>query len=135
MTRMIGTAAVAVLFLAAPLFSGEQAAKKPLGTWSRTKDDATYRFTFTEDSVRFVADGGGIGKLELDGDYAVTKDGHLYGRVRKILEGTGPNAGDLFGFTFRIKGDTLTISDWRGSGAVALATVLQGEYKKTDKGK
>src|SRR5947209_10665793 len=93
MTRTFCTAAVAWLLLAAPVFSGGQAAKKPLGTWQRTKDDVTFRFTFTEDGVRFLSDGGG-GKLELDGDYAVTKDGHLYGRVRKVLEGSGPSAGD-----------------------------------------
>ncbi len=131
MTRIVCAAVTAVLVLAAPLLSGEQTAKKPLGTWSRTKDDATHRFTFAENGVHFLGESN-FGKLELDADYAVTKDGHLYGRIRKVIEGAGPKAGELYGFKFKLKGDTLTISDWQGTGGAALGQFLQGEYKKVD---
>ena len=128
---MIRTVAVLIAagLLATPLVGGEPVSKKILGTWSRTKDDAKFQFKFTADTVTFMADGP-LGKLELDGDYGITKEGSVYGRIRKVREGAGPTAGELFGFTVGVKGEVLTISDWRGSGGVALATFLQGEYKK-----
>jgi hypothetical protein len=125
------TAVAAVLLAAVTLSAGEPAAKKPLGTWERTKDDTKYQFKITADAMHFTADGPS-GKLELDADFAVTKEGHLFGRIRKIKEGAGPQAGDLFGFAFTVKGDTLTITDWRGSGAAGLAQFLQGDYKKVE---
>ena len=49
-----------------------------------------------------------------------------------VKEGTGVDKGDLFGFGYELKGDILTISDWKGTGGAGFGFVLQGEYKKSD---
>jgi hypothetical protein len=133
MLRCATTALTALLLLGLTLPAGEPAAKKLRGSWSRTKDDTTTKFTFLADGVHYVSEGP-LGKLELEADYAVTKDGkNVYGRVRTVKEGSGPAKGDLFGFGFTTKGDTLTITDWKGTGIVGLAAVLQGDYKMETK--
>ena len=87
-----------------------------------------------------VSDGKGGVKMEarvpglvghMCPDYGISKDGkNLFGRIRTVKEGGGPAKGDLFTFAYRVKGDTLTITDLKGTGAIALAQALQGEYKK-----
>jgi hypothetical protein len=129
------TAAVltAALLSGLALSAGEPGAQKPKGIYARTKDDTLTRFTFKDGEVLYFSEGP-LGKLELEADYAVAKDGkNLYGRIRTVKEGAGPAKGDLFTFAFKIKGDTLTITDWKGTGVLALAAVLQGEYKAETK--
>jgi hypothetical protein len=115
------------------LSAGEKSGKKPLGSWTRTKDDTTMTFRFTEDTLHFVSDGG-LGKLVVESDYGISKDGKVvFGRIRSIKEGTGPNKDDLFSFGCTVKGNTLTITDFKGSGATAVAaSFLQGDYKKVE---
>jgi hypothetical protein len=130
--RWFATATVTVMFLGAlTLSAGETAKKKgPLGEWVRTKDDSTVTFKFTADTLYFTSDST-LGKIDLEADYGISKDGkNLFGRIRTVKEGGGPAKGDLFSFGIRVKGDTLTISDLKGTGAIALAQSLQGEYKK-----
>ncbi len=130
MRRLTAAAVGAVLLSALTLSAGETSAKKPVGKWARTKDDTTIKFHFTADTLHFVSEGG-LGKLELEADYAISKDGKvLFGRIRTVKEGGGPGKGDLFSFDYSVKGDTMTITDLKGTGAVAIAQVIQGEYKK-----
>jgi hypothetical protein len=135
MRFVMATALSAALLSVATLPAGEPSAKKPLGSWTRTKDDTTITFRFTDDTLHYTSEGG-LGKLVAEADYALSKDGKvLFGRVRTIKEGTGPDKGDLFSFGCTVKGDTLTITDWKGTGATALAgSFIQGDYKK-EKGK
>jgi hypothetical protein len=131
MRFVMAAALTAALLTVATLSAGETSAKKPLGTWTRTKDDTTITFKFTNDTLHYMSEGG-LGKLIVEADYAMSKDGKvLFGRIRTIKEGMGPDKGDLFGFGCTVKGDTLTITDFKGTGATALAaTFIQGDYKK-----
>ena len=131
MRFIMAAALTAALLSVVTLSAGETSAKKPLGTWTRTKDDTTITFKFTNDTLHFTSDGG-LGKLVVEADYGMSKDGKvLIGRVRTIKEGQGPDPGDLFSFGCTVKGDTLTITDFKGTGATALAaSFIQGDYKK-----
>ncbi len=133
MLRGATMALTVVLLAAMALPAGETSAKKLLGTWSRTKDDATVHFKFQPDGLHFFSESA-LGKLDLEVDYGVSKDGKvLFGRIRTVKEGLGPVKGDLLSFGFTIAGDTLNITDWKGTGVVGLAAALQGEYKKEAK--
>ena len=129
--RLVTSAALIVVLLSVlTLSAGETAAKKPLGSWVRSKDDTTIKFDIKAETIHFSADGP-LGKSELDADYGVSKDGKvLFGRIRTVKEGGGPGKGDLFSFGYQVKGDTLTVTDWKGTGAAGFAAFLQGEYKK-----
>jgi len=132
MRFVMAAALTAALLSVVTLSAGETSAKKPLGTWTRTKDDSTITFRFTNDTLHYASSDAGGGKLVVDADYAMSKDGKvLFGRVRTIKEGQGPDVGDLFSFGCTVKGDTLTITDFKGTGATALAaSFIQGDYKK-----
>jgi hypothetical protein len=127
----MAAALTAALLSVVTLSAGETAAKKPTGTWTRTKDGSTMTFKFTPDTLLFTSDGD-LGKLVVESDYGISKDGKVvFGRIRTIKEGTGPGKDDLFSFGCTIKGDTLTITDFKGTGATAAASAfLQGDYKK-----
>ena len=133
MRFVMAAALTAALLSVVTLFAGETSAKKPLGTWTRTKDDTTMTFKFTNDTLHYTSDGG-LGKLVVEADYGISKDGKvLFGRIRTIKEGTGPGKDDLFSFGCKVKGDMLTITDFKGTGATALAaSFIQGDYKKGD---
>jgi hypothetical protein len=132
MRQLTAAAVTAMLLSALTLSAGETSAKKPLGQWARTKDDTTTKFHFTAATLHFVSEGG-LGKIDLEADYAISKDGKtLFGRIRTVKEGGGPAKGDLFSFGYSVKGDTLTITDLKGTGAVGIAQSIQGEYKKED---
>src|SRR5438309_1690297 len=112
MRRGAMAALTAVLVFGMALPAGETSAKKLHGTWTRSKDDSMFRFQFGTDGIHFVSEGP-LGKLDLEADYGVSKDGKvLFARIRTIKEGGGPAKGDLISFGFAVKGDTLTITDW-----------------------
>jgi hypothetical protein len=130
MLRRMLLGPVVVLLLGLSLPAGEPAAKKPQGTWTRTVNDSTYEFKFTADTIQYTSQGP-LGKMVLEADYASTRDNKVvFARVRTVKEGSGPAKGDLFSFGFSVKGDSLTITDWKGTGIVGLAGFLQGEYKR-----
>jgi hypothetical protein len=132
MQRFTVAALTSLLLFTLTLSAGETSAKKPLGKWTRTKHDTTVRFHFTNETIHFISDGP-FGKLEVEADYGISKDGKvLFGRIRTVKEGGGVGKGDLLSFDFKIKGDTLTISDWKGTGGAGFGIFLQGDYKKTD---
>ena len=133
MLRHMTIGLTAVLLLGLSLQAGEPAAKQLQGTWTRTMNDSMYEFKFTADTIHYTSDGP-LGKMVLEADYATTKDSKVvFARVRTIKEGSGPVKGDLFSFGFKAKGDSLTITDWKGTGAAGLAGFLQGEYKRAAK--
>jgi hypothetical protein len=132
MLRHMTVGLAAVLLLGLSLSAGEPAGKKLQGTWARTVNDSMYEFKFTGDTIHYTSEGP-LGKMVVEADYATTRDGKVvFARVRSLKEGSGPVKGDLFSFGFQVKGDALTISDWKGTGAVGLAGFLQGDYRKAD---
>src|SRR4051812_1524552 len=107
MRLMTAAALTAALLGGMALSAGENPAKKLKGSYARTKDDTLSRFTFTPDGLLFFADGP-LGKMDVEADYGVSKDGKtVYGRVRTVKEGGGPAKGDLFSFSFSTRDATL----------------------------
>jgi hypothetical protein len=125
---------IVVLFAAAVRAEGEKAAgNKPLGTWKRTVGDASLTFEFKADGMRCVLAAGG-NTIEMDGDYGMTKDGVLFGRVAKVeKKGTndGPSEGDLFSFKVKVDKDTLSLSELKTHNDSAEAKqLIEGDYQK-----
>lgn len=105
--------------------------RPPLGTWYRNKDNTVVRFEIKSDVVHYTSEGP-LGRLELDADYGVSSDSKfLFARIRAVKEGSGIATGELLSFGYSIKGETMTITDWKGTGGAAFASFLQGDYKKT----
>jgi hypothetical protein len=68
--------------------------------------------------------------VAFEADCATTKDGVVYGRVRKVTVGNGPAENDVFSFRYDVDKDTLELSSWKGSGFVAQGVILEGKYKR-----
>lgn len=102
---------------------------KPLGTWKRAEGESTAEFKITADGIRLELNIP-PNTLEFEADYAVLKGNALYARIREMKKGGGPVPGDVFGFNYKIDGDTLELSDWKGSGATAVGVILQGTYTR-----
>ena len=86
---------------------------------------------FKTDTLKCTLSGGGI-TIAIDADYGMAKDGSIFGRISKVeKKGTefGPNAGDLFTFHVRAKGDTLTLSDLGPANNADARQLVEGDYK------
>jgi hypothetical protein len=132
MTRWV-TALALALVVVAPLAAAD-AAKKPLGTWTRTAGDATVSFHFKADGLTVVLKGEGDRKIEALADYGVSKDGVVFGRISKVtrtgIEG-GPEEGDLFSFRLKVEKDKATLSDLGGTHVNEDAKrLVEGDYEK-----
>jgi hypothetical protein len=110
------------------------AAEKPVGKWSRSAGDAKVTFEIKNEAMRILIKAGDR-TIEVDADYAVSKDGHLFGRISKVstsgAEG-GPSEGDLFGFRFKVEKDKMTVSDLKSSHGVndEARQTVEGDYEK-----
>jgi hypothetical protein len=101
------TRCAAVLFggllcftLAAFADEGKSNAAKPLGHWTRALGDNSVAFVIKDDSLRATVNTDG-NIIEVEADYAMSRDGVLFGRLAKVnKKGTeeGPSEGDLFSF-------------------------------------
>ncbi len=132
MARLIAAAIMIGLLFALTAGAQQGTTKKPpLGTWYRNKDNTVVRFEIKADVVRYTSEGP-LGRLELDADYGVSSDSKfLFARIRAVKEGTGIATGELLSFGYSVKGESMTITDWKGTGGAAFASFLQGDYKKT----
>src|SRR5437016_4059168 len=104
-------AALAFLFAGAALCRAEEQPAKPIGTWTRQAGDHDIKFEIKPDGMRCTLKQGGS-SVDIDMDYGVSKDGVLFGRIRKVEKtGTdnGPEAGELFSFRIAVNKDTLTV--------------------------
>lgn len=126
----LGAAVVALVGAAAAQTPATtQAPAKPLGAWKRTEGEASAEFKITADGLRLHLDLP-PNTVEFEADYTVLKGNALYARVREMKQGGGPVTGDVFGFNYKIDGDSLELSDWKGSGATAVGVILQGTYAR-----
>ncbi len=139
MYRVLTTAAAlallaAVLPATAPVSGGDTKPARPSGTWTRTAGDFEVRFDFQADTLKCTLSGGGV-TIAIDADYAVARDGTVFGRISKVDKagGGGPNVGDLFSFKFKVKGDTLTISDLGPETNADARQLVEGDYKGAKK--
>jgi hypothetical protein len=130
------TATIGFLFLlAAPLLADDaKGSPKPLGKWKKTAGDNSVTFEIKADALSVTLSLGG-NTIEAVSDYAMTKDGVIFGRINKVTKkGTedGPSEGDLFSFKVSSGKETLTLSELKSShGEDGDAKALvEGEYQK-----
>jgi hypothetical protein len=133
MTRWLTAAAAVCLLCAAPLAAAD-AAKKPVGTWTRTEGDVSVTFDIKKDGALQVTLKGGDRKIDVTADYGLSKDGVLFARISKIkkenIDG-GPDEGDLFSFRYKVEKDKLVISDLNSPKTSDEAKKLvEGDYAK-----
>ena len=129
--------AVAALLglVAVPASAQKNAPAKPIGTWTRTADPFSISFVIQEDGMKIVLKAEG-NSLTAHADYAVTKDGVLFGRMNKIERmgiDDGPAEGDLFSFKFKITGSEMQLDDLQGKANDDAKRIVQGTYKKGGK--
>jgi len=123
---------VAVVVLV-PVRSEEVTPKNLAGTWTRTVEGRTIKFDIKEKGLTVTLVDGNT-SVEAEAEYAITKDGVLFGIITKVKKtGTdgGPTEGELFSFKPAVEKGKLTISDLNGTkindGARKL---VEGEYSK-----
>ena len=131
--------ATGLLVLAAAPAADKTAAKpaaKHIGTWSKSVDDTTITFA-VKPEVLLITLKRGEQKLEAEADYAVTKDGVLFGRIRKVTKDIdgGPAEGDLFSFRVKHDKDKVVLSDLKGThgGGDEARNLVEGEYSTKGK--
>jgi hypothetical protein len=134
MPRWTTLALTAALLCGAPLSAQDKKAPaRPLGAWARDADGVKVQFAFTDGELRCTI-GAGDAVLDVRADYAVSKDGVLFGRVTGVEKkgiDAGPAIGDLFSFRYEVKDKVLSISNLRGTGSAADgAAVVEGDYKQ-----
>jgi hypothetical protein len=132
------TLAVATLFFSlTSTFADETQSgnAKYLGTWKRTAGDHTLTFEIKPGVMHVVVAANG-NTIEADVDYAITKDGVLFGRISKVIKrgaDDGPSEGDLFSFKLALDKDRLLVSDLRGTGPnedPGVKQLVEGDYEK-----
>ncbi len=104
--------------------------RKPLGTWQKKFEENQIQFEVKPDTFRVTVTTPDV-TIEADADYAVTKDGILFGVIRKVDKKgicAGPMEGDLFSFRYTVNNNVLTIKDLHGTDNEEAKQLLQGEY-------
>jgi hypothetical protein len=122
---------IMVVLAAAPGSSQEKSPARPIGTWVKDQGDAKITFKMSADTFQCIISGGGV-TLTVEGDYGVSKDGVIFGRISRVdRQGTdvGPMVGELFSFKYAIKKDVMTLSDMRGASAGEARALIEGDYK------
>jgi hypothetical protein len=131
MMRCATVAVVVVVFTAASLPGGDKKISKPVGTWARSAGDLEVKFQIKDDTLKCTLSGMGL-TLDIDADYAMSKDGVIFGRISKVDKkgaDVGPNVGDLFTFKFAVKDNVLTISDLGPQNNADARELIEGDYK------
>jgi hypothetical protein len=110
-------------------------ATRPVGVWKSGLGQPNAEIKVTEEGFELTLSMP-PNRLAFEADCTTTKDGTLYGRVRKLKVGNGPVPDDVFGFQYEVQGDSMKISGWKGSGVMAQGVILEGTYTRSaDKAK
>ena len=131
MMRCAMVAVVVMSFTGASLPGGDKKIQKPVGTWARSAGDIEVKFQIKEDTLKCTLSGMGL-TIDVDADYAMSKDGVIFGRINKVDKKggcVGPNVGDLFTFKFTVKDNVLTISELGPQNVADARELIEGEYK------
>lgn len=114
--------------------AADAAASAPVGRWLHQAGDNQIVFDIQKNGTLrctvTLADGASI---ELGADYSMSKTGILYGVVTKVKkDGTeeGPRVDDVFGFSFQLDKEELTITKLRGDVSFEARDLIEGEYRK-----
>jgi len=131
--------------------------EKPLGVWRRSVKSGSIEFRIEQDHLKAIIireDGKRRLKVDFRADYALSKDGVLFGLVTSAAAdgGKGDDAFPLadvltiekalidapFSIRFRVDGDTLTVKDFRigvlgGQLTEEELPLYMGRYQKHEK--
>lgn len=130
---MVRTMAAVMVAFTAVAWAAEKAPAKPVGTWERSVDSHKVAFTFNADGTMKIAVEAGTKKIDIAGEYGVTKDGSVYAVMTKVTKDIdeGPEKGDLMGFSVSVTDKELTISELKGSRMNdAAKKIVEGTYSK-----
>jgi hypothetical protein len=135
MIRWVTAAVALCLVCAAPLAAADKA-KTPVGTWTKTEGELSVTFVIKKDGINITLKGGDR-KIDVMGDYGLTKDGVLFARINKITKENvdgGPEEGDLFSFRYKVEKDKLVVSDLMSAKTSDEARKLvEGDYTAKEK--
>jgi hypothetical protein len=114
-----------------PAGAQDKTGKAPLGTWKKSDDKITVTIGVTEKAATVTIKSEKL-NLDFEADYGVSGGGKtVYACIRKMKEGDEKLVGELFGFELDVSGEELTLSKFKGTGAVALGGFfMNGKYKK-----
>jgi hypothetical protein len=133
MKKLITCLGIVGMFGAYVLGAELVTAKALNGSWCKSTAEHEIEFTF-KDSTLVITLKRGEDKLVVDCDVAVGREGRVFGTVVQVKEGGiqgGGDKGDLFGFKFQIKGDSIQVNDLRGTNVNEGArNLVEGEFKK-----
>jgi hypothetical protein len=133
MTRSL-TRAFAVAVLALAVHSAAADEKKDKGkpaSWTRETNGIDLKFEFGKDTAKyhvFAGDNGCVvtAKVKFDKDVVTSEITDV--EVKGNFPGA-PKKGDKMSFKWVVKGDTATLSDFKGEDDAA-KDIVEGEYKK-----
>lgn len=128
--RMIFVCLLGLLLVTVSTGQGEKT-KAPLGTWVKEAGAAKLEFKIEAKTLKFSIKDNDK-SIVVDADYAISRDGTLFGRIAKADNGggDGPQAGMLFGFTFKVDGNQMTVSDLTGTDNNEARQAVEGTYTK-----
>lgn len=106
----------------------------PTGTWIKEAEGMTLQFAFQpKDELLIDLTAGDAGAV-LTCKYGQDKDGTVRVEIKKVeVKGDfpgKPSVGEKFGFKWKAKDKTATLSDFTGDQAEHAADIVEGEYKK-----
>jgi hypothetical protein len=118
-----------VLAVSATGFAQGDKTKAPIGTWTRTVGDNKLELKFETKALIFTHKQGSD-SIKVEADYAIARDGTIYGRVAKSQGGeNAPKPGMLFSFRIKMGTKTITLSDLTGTDSAEVRDLVEGEYK------
>jgi hypothetical protein len=133
MTRRLALAGLVFLVLAAGRAAAYEPADRPLGKWERKVGKNICTLVFEENRLHIVLTGEASGTIHAD--YAMTRDGTVYGVVTSFDTTEEPEklaeVMDMpFSFRFRIDEGMLLLRDFKSPQQTGGKDEVQGRYKR-----
>jgi hypothetical protein len=143
-------AVLAVLVAATIPLRADEAVSKPIGTWTRTatlrNETIRLKLEVKTDTIRCTArvdDLPEVGRVTVDVEYTVTRDGRILGAVRRHRPGESrPGKGSakedmlagVFVCRFKVEKETLVVSDvtWGGKNGDTMKEIVEGKYHRVE---
>ena len=128
---------VALTLVASIAFADESAKPaKPIGTWRCEAETGHWNIAFENSRLVVTAHGPGERVTTLTAPrYEISEEGVVFGYFGEVASVSGTDELRAkekalpFAFRFKVKGETLTVSDSRCAG-ITIGSQLDGDYKK-----
>jgi hypothetical protein len=112
--------------------------KSDVTTWTRDANGVDLTFEFTKDTLKgtvLVGENGFVAKAKI----TIDKEGVVKAKITDVEEKGKfpdlPKVGTEFSFKWKVTGDKAELSDLKGDEVEQAKAVVEGEYKKKEKGK